>query len=480
MRGEKDSLHVDICIIGAGSGGLSVAAVAAKMDLHVALIERGEMGGDCLNTGCVPSKSLLAAAKAAQHMRKSGKYGIVAQDPEINFPAVKDHIEEVIAGIAPHDSQERFEGLGVKVIRARARFLDKNTVQAGAHIIKAQHFVIAAGGRPFIPPIEGLDPEKIHTNETIFDLREKPEHLIIIGGGPIGIEMAQAHIRLGCKISVLERNTILPKDDPELPDIIRKSLKEEGADIIEGTDVNKIIHLKNGKVRVEIKKNGDKRDIEASHILVATGRTPNTEDLGLDAAGISYDKKSIKVDKRLRTNRKHIYAIGDIAGGPQFTHIASYHAGIVIRNMLFKWPAGVDYSALPWVTYTDPELAHVGLTEEAAREKHGRDIEIIKWEMKENDRARAEKRTEGLAKIITRKNGKILGASIAAPHAGEMIGLWGLAISKGLKIGAVANMIMPYPTYGEAGKRAAGAFYEPKLFGKTTRRLVSWLYKLPF
>ncbi len=469
----------DICIIGAGSGGLSVAAGAAQLGLKTALIERAEMGGDCLNTGCVPSKALLEAAKTAQCFRKSEIFGITPQEPEIDFAAVKDHVFGVISVIEPHDSQERFENLGVTVIREEAQFLDEKTVQAGEHTITARYFVIATGSRAALPPIDGLEADKAYTNENIFDLREKPEHLVIIGGGPIGIEMGQAHRRLGCKVSILDMATIMPKDDPELVKILRKQLTDEGVDLHEHISVQSVKHTENG-VTITTKKDGKALNIEGSHILIAAGRKPNT-DLDLDKAGVAFDKAGITVDKRMCTSQKHIFAIGDVVGGPQFTHVAGYHAGIIIRNICFKIPAKVDYKALPWVTYSDPELANVGLTEDMAIKEHGKDnVKTVNWHFDENDRAQAAHSTEGMIKVIATKKGKILGAGIIGPHAGELIGIWSLAITKGMKLKDITSIIAPYPTLGEISKRAAGSWFTPSLFSDRTRFIVSLLQKLPF
>ncbi|PCJ95213.1 MAG: dihydrolipoamide dehydrogenase [Zetaproteobacteria bacterium] len=474
----KDN-QFDLCVIGAGSGGLSVAAGAAQLGLNTVLIEKAEMGGDCLNTGCVPSKALLQAAKVAQGFRKSDAFGIKSQEPNIDFSAVKDHVFDVIAAIEPNDSQERFEGFGIKVIREAAHFVDAHTVKAGNETICARYFVIATGSRASVPPIEGLEPDKVFTNENIFDLRQKPEHLVIIGGGPIGIEMAQAHKRLGSKVSVLDMGPIAPKDDPELVEILRTRLIEEGIELYEYVSIKNVTHA-DGSVSITAKKDGKEFNVEGSHLLVAAGRIPNT-DLDLEKADVEYDRSGIKVDARLRSSQKHIFAAGDVAGGPQFTHVAGYHAGIIIRNICFKIPAKVDYTALPWVTYTDPELANVGLTEAMAIEKHGKDrVKIISWNFDENDRAQSERRTEGMIKVTCLKKGKILGVTIIGPSAGELIGLWTLALSKGMKIGDITSIIAPYPTLGEISKRAAGAWFTPSLFSDRTRFIVRLLKKLPF
>lgn len=475
----SDVENFDLCIIGAGSGGLSVAAGAAQLGMSVALIEKDKMGGDCLNTGCVPSKALLEAAKVAQGFRKSGPFGIKAVEPEVDFSAVKDHVFGVIGVIEPHDSPERFEGLGATVILEEARFLDSKTVQAGERVIRAKKFVISTGSRAFVPPIEGLNAEKAFTNENIFDLREAPEHLIIIGGGPIGIEMAQAHRRLGGEVTVLDMGPIAPKDDPELVGVLRIRLAEEGVDLREHVSVKSVKHRAKG-VTVTIEEDGEAVEIKGSHLLVAAGRRPNV-DLDLEKAGVDYGRRGIEVDKRLRTSQRHIFAIGDVAGGPQFTHVAGYHAGIIIRNICFKMPAKVDYAALPWVTYTDPELGNVGMTEAVAIEAHGvKNVKTVNWHFDENDRAQASLRTEGMIKVVCTKKGKILGAGIVGPNAGELLSMWSLAIVKGMKIGDITSIIAPYPTMGEISKRAAGAWFTPSLFSDKTRSIVKFLQKLPF
>jgi len=465
----SDILETDICVIGGGSGGLSVAAGASQMGAPTVLIEGGEMGGDCLNYGCVPSKALLAASHHAHAWTHAAPFGITATEPKVDFPAVADPVRNVIDGIAPVDSQERFEGLGVTVIRDWARFLDERTVEAGGQRIRARRFVIATGSSAVAPPIPGLDAVPYLTNETIFDNREQPEHLLIIGGGPIGLEMAQAHRRLGSRVTVLEAFRAFGKDDPELTAIALRHIRADGVDIRENV---KIEAVEPGPVIV---LDGGER-IAGSHLLVAAGRKANVERLNLDAAGVEHSGKGIQVDARLRSTNRRVYAIGDVAGGLQFTHVAGYHAGIVIRNMLFRLPAKAKTDAVPWVTYTDPELAWVGAQEDQAREANG-EINILRWPFAENDRASAERLGSGFVKVITTKKGRILGAGIVGAHAGELIGLWALAVSKGLKIGDIAGTILPYPTLGEVSKRAAGQYFTPKLFTPRTRRIVQFLAK---
>lgn len=466
-----DVIHADLCIIGAGSGGLSVAAGAVQMGASVVLIEKGEMGGDCLNTGCVPSKALIAAAHVAQTHRTGSRFGVHGAGPVVNFREVHDHVHGVIGAIAPHDSVERFEGLGVMVIQAAGQFVDRDTVEAGGRRIRARRFVIATGSRAATPPVPGLAETGYLTNETIFGLTDAPGHLIVVGGGPIGIEMAQAFRRLGSDVTVIEKFGILAKDEPEAVEVVRASLRSDGVRLVEGVGVSEA-RREDGSVIVVL--DGDSefgRLIVGTHLLVAAGRRPNIESLGLDAAGIAYTPKGVTVDARLISTNRKVFAIGDVAGGPQFTHIAGYHAGIVIRNALFGLPAKVDYRALSWVTYTDPELAHAGLTEADAR-KAGHAVEVLSWSFAMNDRAQAERATDGLAKIVLGAKGRILGATIVGPRAGELIGAWGLAISAGLKIGAVASAVLPYPTLSEISKRVAGSYYTPKLFGAKTRRIV--------
>jgi len=468
-------LDVDIAVIGAGSGGLSVAAGAAQLGASTVLIEKDRMGGDCLNTGCVPSKALLASAKAARRWRGEQALGVNHAPPGVDFAAVNRHVHEVIAAIAPNDSIERFEGLGVKVIKGAARFAGPREIVVDGTRIRARRFVVATGSRAAVPPIPGLERVPYFTNETVFENTELPRHLIIIGGGPIGLEMAQAHRALGSEVTVLEAFRILPKDDPELALMLRERLVGDGIAIREQVTITGVEPEDAGVAAGLESADGGRERIVGSHLLVAAGRRPNVADLDLEKAGIDYGLKGIKVDARLRTTNRNVFAIGDVAGGPQFTHVAGYHAGIVIRNALFRQPAKVDYRSLPWVTYTDPEFAHVGLTEEQARAAHGDDITVLRWPYHENDRAQTERETHGLLKAVTTRSGRILGASIVGAQAGELIQVWVLAIGQGLNIKALAGMIAPYPTLGEVSKRAAGSFFTPRLFSPRTRKLVRFL-----
>ncbi|MGE0628965.1 MAG: NAD(P)/FAD-dependent oxidoreductase [Hyphomicrobiaceae bacterium] len=470
--GER--ITCDLCVIGAGSGGLSVAAAAAAFGEKVVLIEKHKMGGDCLNYGCVPSKALLAAARRAHAIRTSGSFGIRTHfEPDIDHQAVHDHVMGVIDAIAPNDSVERFTGLGVRVIQAAGRFHDRQTVQAGEHLITARRFVVATGSSPLVPDIPGLRQVPFFTNETIFSNSERLPHLIIIGGGPIGLEMAQAHLRLGSRITVIEAHTPLGNDDPELSAVVLGALRDEGLDVREGA-VIEAIEGRAGSVRVIVRRGGGTEAIEGTHLLVAAGRTPNLEGLSLEAGGIAYDGQGIKVDKALITSNKRVFAIGDCIGSPQFTHVANYHAGLVIRRALFRMPAKVDDGIIPWVTYTDPELAQVGLTEEQARKTRSR-IRVLRWPLAENDRAQADRSTRGLVKVVTDSAGTILGAGIVGTGAGEIIQMWSLAVSQKLKIKAMTSWISPYPTYSEVNKRVAYRFYADAPASPAVRRIVGLL-----
>jgi pyruvate/2-oxoglutarate dehydrogenase complex dihydrolipoamide dehydrogenase (E3) component len=471
-----ERLNVDICVIGAGSGGLSVAAGAAMLGVPVALIERGRMGGDCLNYGCVPSKALIAAAKSAETARRSARFGLSMPEPEVDWARVSGHVHGVIADIAPHDSAARFRGLGVHVIAAEARFTGPTQVTAGEITINARRVVVATGSSPLVPPVPGLAEVPYLTNETIFELEQRPEHLIVMGGGPIGLELAQAHRRLGARVTVIEMFQALGRDDPELARIVVTRLRREGIEVLEETQITGVERTASG-IAVDAEGGAGTRRIEGSHLLVAAGRRANTEGLDLEVAGIRVTPQGIDVDNRLRTSNRKVYAVGDVAGGLQFTHVAGHHAGIVVRNALFRLPAKYDANRIPRVTYTDPEFAHVGLGEAEARAARG-EIRVLRWPFAENDRARAERDVDGLVKVVTDRRGRILGASIVGSHAGEIIQPWVLALTKGMKVGDVTGLVAPYPTYGEANVRAASSYFAPTLFSPRTRRIVRLLTRL--
>lgn len=461
-------IEADLCVIGAGSGGLSVAAGAAMLGRKVVICEKGEMGGDCLNYGCVPSKSLIAAARSAAAARASGKFGVAPHEPIVDFKAVRAHVRSVIAAIAPHDSQERFEKLGCTVIREAAAFIGPRAVSAGDALIRAKHFVVATGSRAFIPPIEGLAATPHLTNETIFDLEACPEHLLIIGGGPIGLELGLAFRRLGARVTVFEAAEILAKEEPEAAACVRAALAREDVALLERTEV-KSVRSENGVI-VETARGTFRGD----QLLVAAGRRANVEGLALEKAGVAADRNGVVVDARLRSANRRVYAAGDAAGGAQFTHVAGDHASTIIRNVLFKAPATRRDHLAPRVVYVDPEVASVGLTEAAARQKDS-GARAVSWSFKDNDRAQTERDLEGLVKIVTDKSGRILGGAVVGDGAGDLIAPLALAVANNLKIAAFTRLIAAYPTRSEAWKRAAGQWYAPTLFSKRTQGLVKLL-----
>lgn len=454
-----ERIETDLLVIGAGPGGLSVAAGAVQMGARVVLLEGGRMGGDCLNAGCVPSKALLAAAHAAHAHRRAARFGLRAAAPQVDFAAVKDHVAGVVARIAPHDGETRYAGLGVRVIREYGRFVSDREVEAGAHRIAARRIVIATGSSPLIPPVPGLDTVPYLTNETLFVLRERPGHLLILGGGPVGIEMAQAHARLGCRVTVIEGARALGQDDPELAAVVLDRLRAEGVEIAEGAMAAQV-RGRPGAIEVDT---GDGRRFAGTHLLVAAGRRADTGTLNLAAAGIETTKTGIRVDAGMRTANRRVYAIGDVAGGAQFTHLAGYQAGVILRAVLFGLPARAREGHIPRVTYTDPELAQVGPTEAEARERYGKRLEVVRLDLAAIDRAVATHETEGFIKVMAVR-GRPVGASIVGAGAGEQIAIWALAIAAGLRMRHIAGMVAPYPTLGEIGKRAAGAYFSPRLF----------------
>jgi len=429
------------------------------MGADVVLLEGHKMGGDCLNFGCVPSKALIAAGKQAYALNHGSEFGVANVQPKVDYSAAKDHVHKVIETIAPVDSQERFEGFGVNVIREYGQFISPTEVQAGDTVIEARRFVIATGSGPFVPPIPGIEDVTYYTNENIFDLRERPDHLLIVGGGPIGMEMAQAHIRLGSKVTVVEGAKAMGKDDPEMAAIVLDRLRAEGIEIAEDALASEIRSV-DGQIEIEVK---DGRVFKGSHLLMAVGRKVNIDKLNLDAANVDYERSGVKVGDDLRSSNKKVYAIGDAAGGFQFTHVAGYHAGVIIRSILLGLPSKQRTDHIPWATYTDPELAQVGLTEAQAREKYGSKLTVTRFPYHENDRAIAEGKTTGLIKVMVVK-GRPVGASIAGAQAGELISMWAMAIANKMKLSAISATVLPYPTLSEVNKRAAGAYFTPKLF----------------
>jgi pyruvate/2-oxoglutarate dehydrogenase complex dihydrolipoamide dehydrogenase (E3) component len=465
-------LTPDLCVIGAGSGGLSVAAAAAAMGVSVVLIEKGEMGGECLNAGCVPSKALLAAAHAAHRMRTARRLGVTAENVNVDFSAVMAHVRASVAAIAPNDSEARYRAMGVQVIRAAARFVARDKVEAGGCVIRARRFVVATGSAPIVPNIPGLEQIRFLTNESIFKLDARPDHLVILGAGAVGVELAQAFARLGVRVTLLDAGRAMAREDEEFSDIIANALRRDGVDLRENVKA----------LRAEAQGAGfalhldDGTRVEGSHLLLATGRRANVEGLGLEAAGVRRRKDGALVGADLRTSNRRVYLIGDAAGGPQFTHAANYHAGLVLRAALFRLRARATPESVPRVLFTDPELAVCGLTETEARKRHGA-IRVLRWPVAENDRARAEGVTGGHAKIITSRNGRIVGAAIAGPGAGELIGMWQVAVARGLNVRAMAGVVLPYPTLNEVGKRAALTALAPAAASGWLRSLLGLLRK---
>ncbi len=445
----------DIVVIGAGAGGLVVAAGGASLGAKVALVEKHKMGGDCLNYGCVPSKTLLKSAKIAHQMRNAERWHIPSHAPQPDLAHVMERVAEVIAGIAPNDSVERFEGLGVDVILGDGRFTGPDRFEVNGRTLTARTFVIATGSRPGVPPIPGLDKVPYLTNETLFGLREPVPSLIVIGGGPIGCEMAQAFRRLGSEVTLVDMApSILPREDADLARVVREQMEHDGVRFRFGVKIAGVDGVANDvKMRLQT-ADGAEAIVEGTHLLVAAGRRVNVEGLGLEAAQVQLDKGRIVCDATLRTTNPRIYVCGDVAGGAQFTHIAGHHAGVVLRHAIFRLWWAKPSVHIPWCTYTDPELARIGLSEDEAK-KSGVAHKVYRFGFEEVDRARAEAETEGFAKVITDPKGKILGAAIVGPHAGDVISEYVLAVNKGMKLNELAGITHIYPTFAEINKRVA-------------------------
>ncbi|WP_084420156.1 dihydrolipoyl dehydrogenase family protein [Henriciella litoralis] len=478
MTNTHQKLQADLVVIGAGSAGLSAASGAAQLGLKVVLFEKGEMGGDCLNSGCVPSKALISAAKYAAAARESHRFGVVSGTPVADWQKVKAHIRSAIDTIAPVDSQERFEGLGVTVIREHAKFIDEDVISSPSATVRARRIVVATGSKAAIPPVPGLSDVTYLTNETIFEIDELPKHLIILGGGPIGMEMAQAFRRLGSDVTVIEMNRVLARADASHAAIASEVLQGEGVNILENHKAAGVSQ-KDSTIVVEAEGGDGKVFVEGSHLLVAAGRSAITDGLGLETANVETDKNGIVVGDNLRSSsNKRVWALGDVAGQGQFTHLAGWHASVLVRRAFFKQRTKASSLPLPAVTYTSPEIAQVGLTEAEARDKHGDKIETSCFAFEENDRAIAEGKTVGECKLILRK-GKLVGASIIGEGAGDIIQLIGYAMSNDMKLTSLTNFISPYPTRTEVVKRAASAHFQDAVFGKPARTLVSLLQRIP-
>ena len=464
----------DIVVIGGGAGGLVVAAGGAALGAKIALVEKHKMGGDCLNYGCVPSKTLLKSAKVAHLMRTAARYNIPPHSPSPDIAHVMERVAAVIRGIEPNDSVERFRGLGVDVILGEGKFTAGDCFEVNGRKLTARTFVIATGSRPGVPPIPGLAAVPYLTNETVFDLREQVPSMIVIGGGPIGCEMAQAFCRLGTKVSVVDMGPqILPREDLDLSRIVRQQMEHEGVEFHFNVKIAKVDGAKHD-IRMFIHdKDGNDRLLQATHLLVAAGRRVNVEGLGLEAAAVEVDKGKIVSDETLRTTNPRIYVCGDVAGGAQFTHIAGHHAGILLRQAIFRMRWVKPSVHIPWCTYTDPELARIGLSEAEAA-KSGNAFKVYRFGFDEIDRARAEGETEGLAKVITDPKGKILGAAIAGPHAGEIIHEYVLAVNKGMNLKELSAVIHIYPTFAEINKRVA----DQRLKEGLTPKSKAWIQRI--
>lgn len=463
---------MDLIVIGAGAAGLTAAGGAAMFGLKVALIEAGDMGGECLNTGCVPSKALLAAAARAQTARSDDRLGIKLAPPQVDFAGVMAHVHGAIATIAPHDSQERFEGMGVDVIRAWARFLDAKTVLAGNRTLTAPRFVIATGSKPRVPPLAGLETVPFLTNESLFQLDVLPRHLLVLGAGAVGIEMAQAFRRLGADVTVISPSPPLARDDAEAATLILDQLRAEGVSFEIGRKAVAVDGRTNG-IALEL---DDGRRVEGSHLLVATGRSANVANLDLQAAGVKVGEDGIEVDARRRTSNRRIYAIGDCRAGPRFTHVSGYEGAQVVVELALGVPGKVDWRALPHVTYSDPELAQIGATEAEARERFGPAVEVVRQGFDHNDRAVAEGDARGFLKLI-RHGGKLIGVTIVGAHAGELLHPWSQVMTGKTSPFALGSAIIAYPTRSEIAKAAAFELHQPLVFSAWTKRwagLVAW------
>jgi pyruvate/2-oxoglutarate dehydrogenase complex dihydrolipoamide dehydrogenase (E3) component len=475
-RPERHEIRPDICVIGAGVGGLAAASAAAAFGVNVVLIENGGMGENG-NAGPLPGNALVAAAERANAIRNGGRLGITNARNAVDFAAVRAHVRDVLAAVAPQGSRERFNGLGVRVIEGIGRFRDAETVAVNGFDVKARRFVIATGASPALPEIPGLAEVPHLTGDTVLELADCPRHLIVLGAGSAGLELAQAFRRLGAEVTVLEAGTPLGREDAECAGVVLDALAREGIVLRTGVTVARVRRALS-RVRVDIVSAAgeEKKDetIEGTHILVTAGRRPNLDALDLEAAGIDYGEGGIKVDRGLRTTNKQVYAIGEVTGAPPFTHLANHHAGLVIRNALFRTRVDADGQAVPSVTYTDPELAQVGLTEDEAR-AHSGVIRVLRASYGENDRAQATGATNGHIKIITDRKGGILGATIVGAGAAENIAAWALAINQKLNIDALAGVIVPYPTYAEVGKRAAMTYFTRGLTSPLVRRIIEWL-----
>lgn len=472
----SEHIQVDICVIGAGAAGLAVASGTSQMGAKTIVIESDNFGGGSLYRNCIPSKAIIASSQVAEIIKNASKFGIQNTKSVVDHEAIQKHIQRVIKHITPNASKERHEGMGIQVITGSAEFISSDEVKANDQIIKAKKFVIATGSSPAIPPYPGLTNIDYLTNETVFFHKPFPQHLIILGGNANGIEIAQAFARLGTKVTILEMFTILNKCDPEMVNILRKRLLHEGIEVREKIRIHEIKKDFSG-IQVVLDNGDEKQEkISGSDLYVAAGRKPNVDGLNLDAADIEANVRGIIVDRRMRTTNKNIFAIGDVTGQHPFTSAAQYQAGIVLKNLLFKWPSKVDYKALPWVAYSSPQIAQVGLTEKELKLKKKK-FRTLRATFDDNDRAQIQHYTAGMIKVLITPYGKILGVCIVGPQASELITTWSLAIKEKMHVSKVAGLITPYPTFSEISKQAATSFFITKLFDGKIRKFVQFLQK---
>lgn len=466
----------DLIVIGGGPGGLVVTAGASQLGVKVALIEAEQnLGGDCLHYGCVPSKTFIKSAKVFHQIKNAEKFGIDPVNPTFDIRNVMKRIRSVIDTIQVIDHPDRFEKMGATVIFGKASFVSPHEVAVNGKTLWGKQIVIATGSRPVVPPIPGLKEFGFITNHHIFRIENFPKSLIFIGGGPIAVEMSQVFCRFGCRVTLIEREEhILPLGDRDVSVAHQEILIQEGVDVHAGVHVTEVRKEGNEKIVIGFEGNTQK-EFRGEEIVLAVGQVANVEGLNLDKIGVQYDRKGITIDSKCRTSVKHIWACGDVAGPYQFTHLAEYQAGVIISNAVFGFPKKMDLRVFPWVVYTDPEYAHVGLNEKGAREK-GLSYEICHWEFKENDRAQCDGETEGFVKLMIDRKGKILGASILGSHAGELIHEFALAMSANLGIGKISGLVHAYPTLSQVAKRAVNTHYAKKLFSPRVKKILKLLY----
>ena len=470
----------DIGIIGGGAAGLTVASGTAQLGAKTLLIEKeGALGGDCLHYGCVPSKTLIKSANVYHAIKHARVYGLPALEvPPVEFHQVADRIRSVVAKIQEHDSVERFCGLGAQVEFGAAHFTDEHTVDIEGRSYTAHKWVIATGSSPIVPPIDGLREIDYLTNREIFYMDRLPASMTILGGGPIGIEMAQAFNRFGCRVTVVDMSgQILGKEDKDMADAVMTVLENEGVSFLLNAKVVRVRQERSDRKAVVVETHGGEQTLVADSILVAIGRTANVGGLGLEDIGVDFDRVGIKVDNRMRTSQKHIYAAGDINGGYQFTHAAGYEGGIVVANAVFRLPRRADYRFLPWCTYTDPELASIGMNEKVAQER-GIDYTVWSEAFADNDRSLAEEQRTGSIKMLLDEKEKPLGVQILGPRAGDLVSEWVAVLNGNTKLSTLASAVHPYPTLGEINKRVAGNYLAPKIFSERIRKGLKLIFNL--